>query len=501
MTARGLAVGLCVFSSMAGLAGPSRGGEETPVAGVDSVTFADSLARIDMLADEGPTDDALSEALSQYESPGGRMDAHIVMGFRWEARARLDARRWSAAFRADEVGAVGYARYTGTGLVRGLMVGTMRLRLGEALVLGRSIGSYPPASRPGTGGLISSPSVSKTFGLFGASTHLAVGPLRGGVALVRGPVHDGPGPTSLWLSAAAERGGGSVGVTVGRRVGDPEPVATVERVVSADAAVTGPGYDMSLEATIVGSHAPFMAVRLRTGSRPRCRLVIFRAPKFRSTDQPALTLTAKPEVAIGVDTQASARVGPMWVSLAAHSRVDHIADGDRTSRYLSLDLRRRYRGRWSWEVGVRTRRDGGFSSSREAAVDIVTARRTSTSRVRGVLRFDGDGRSSHIVRSDYYPSLDGRGGILLSAGSDIFWRRWQLSWRVSAYDVPTGYRGFIGRPGIGPFEQVRTVVGRGSDVALRIRFWVTNGLELSGFCGAGSSVPPRAYLSLACKRR
>jgi hypothetical protein len=108
-----------------------------------------------------------------------------------------------------------------------------------------------------------------------------------------------------------------------------------------------------------------------------------------------------------------------------------------------------------------------------------------------------DPRWSHAVVVDYRPgkrwSSDGL-TVIITAKADLW--RLQATGQVAAYSLAAGQGVFISRPGIGSLERLSSVYGAGSEVALRFRLRLAEGLCLLGYYGEPWLRERRMYVGL-----
>ncbi|MCK5406342.1 MAG: hypothetical protein KAJ37_02755, partial [Candidatus Krumholzibacteria bacterium] len=118
-------------------------------------------------------------------------------------------------------------------------------------------------------------------------------------------------------------------------------------------------------------------------------------------------------------------------------------------------------------------------------------------RFRGKVTLAAGPRLSHTVVVDYRPRQRWRADgltIIVTARADL--GRLRASGQVAAYSLAKGQGVFISRPGVGSFEGFSSIYGRGSDVALRFRLRLKEGLSLVGYYGEPWLKEHRTYLGV-----
>jgi hypothetical protein len=493
-----------------------------PAVGVDVQTADDdSLTVLENLAADGETETA-AELLSELHSGPGEPVKPVpqprhsrppdlawkltaVDGYRSDLKAVVDGCGvFSFGIRSCGSATVGYLRLLDLGPVRSVHIGHLNVRMGERLVLGRSLGMYPTTSLSAvTDGLAVSPSLSQWFGRTGIDVEL-----RGGAFMAKAVVIgtsnriDTVEPGALWITVCGHEGHVSGGVTYGEELAVTSESAGVDRphapgVLSLHAVYRGGKTACSGELSRYRGAPPFLAFRLSDRCRPlRWKILCFRAPYFSSTTDPRLDLRAPERTNQGVRLDASvvfAGFEPA-VSLIAGRLA---SPSERKSyRRLLLTVSGRSRRPVSWECSFYHVAETRYQYAADGLTSDVEKWRTRETRGRMVLTLNYDSVISHRLRLDYSTRWDGARGVLVSAGSTLAARKLEARWQVSAYSIPQGSRAYVTRPGISSFEFFSAVYGGGSDVSVRLRWRLSQGLTIIVYHGAAWLKESRFYLGL-----
>jgi hypothetical protein len=101
------------------------------------------------------------------------------------------------------------------------------------------------------------------------------------------------------------------------------------------------------------------------------------------------------------------------------------------------------------------------------------------------------------VRLDYMPRFKGlNGGTLLQLGMTFRSERLDARLQIAAHSMSPGRSAFIARPGAGSFELFSAVYGKGSDIAIRVQWWMTRRLAVFAYHGSAPARADRVYLGL-----
>jgi hypothetical protein len=118
-------------------------------------------------------------------------------------------------------------------------------------------------------------------------------------------------------------------------------------------------------------------------------------------------------------------------------------------------------------------------------------------RLRGKVITELGAHMVHTFVLDYRPGIRwDSAGLGVSVATRATLGRLQARWQVTAYSLRPGQSRFVTRPGIGTFEWFSTVYGRGSDVAMRVRWRLRDDLFVLGYYGEPWLKEPRAYVGM-----
>jgi len=170
-------------------------------------------------------------------------------------------------------------------------------------------------------------------------------------------------------------------------------------------------------------------------------------------------------------------------------------------RRLRIALSGRTRRSASWECSLYRVEDNQHIYPTDVLVREGTERSARETRVRFVLGLNSDRGFSNRLRVDYVTGRRrGSDGVLVSFGSRFDTGRFEAQSQVSASSITPGGRGYVTRPGIGSFEFFSTVYGGGSDVSVRLRWRLLDGLSVLVYHGAAWLKEKRTYIGLDWKR-
>lgn len=486
--------------------GPVSSSLDTPG---DASAQSDSMAAIEDVLSEVSSGElpapVPAEPLRAWKAAAmvRRVDVSVITGARSQTRCLAHAGPIIVGFREDGVSRRWYAGYTRRGFVRQILVGNQKVQVGERIAFGRGFGSFPVSSlRPVSAGFRSTPSLSRWFGGPAVSVVLAAGRLTAYTVMTlvpERPWQDGPN----WAVASLVGTGGrfTIGVTAASDVhrDAPDPFAIRPTLRPALVSLHGDWRDsdarVSFECVRFGNGRLFGAVRAIRRSPARWSLLLFRVPVFSSGALPGWTGRLTMNERIGCLLDARRRVGWFTGSGSFETVMLRRSFSDRLTHRFGAAFILRTRTH-VWEVRARVRRD--YETTWPAGVLPGDARVTNewTARLRSVLRIRS-GPWSHLMLVEYFPGrFHQTDGALLTLASTAVSGRVELSWRMSAYDIPAGRVGFISRPGIGTFEFFSSVYGRGSDVSVRARVAVSKAIRLEVYVGAPWQKHARAYAGL-----
>lgn len=227
---------------------------------------------------------------------------------------------------------------------------------------------------------------------------------------------------------------------------------------------------------------------------------VYRAARFSADTNPATDPVPNGDVLHGAIADTRMRYRDVTFRMTASLGSRDTAAERRKFRRATVSAKRN-RGAVRWEASVAVLGDKRTG----APGDLGETAQTTTDRE---IRFRGKAivspgpYLSHSVVVDYRPR--GRWGadglsIIVTARADL--GRLQASGQVAAYSLGQGQGVFIARPGIGNFEGVSSIYGRGSDVALRLRLQLTRGLSLLGYYGEPWLKDHRTYLGVQFRFR
>jgi hypothetical protein len=398
----------------------------------------------------------------------------------------------------------GYVGIGGRGVLGAFHAGRFTLRAGERLVLGRGIGSYA-ASGSGAvrGGFSVSPSLSSWTGGSGAALglewrgwqcHTAVLSCGGGVW---------SRPQSVWVSAVKQLPRGTAGVTAGEQLAGANEIAAGAarpRVISCHVSFRGEGFGGSCEVAHIARQV-FFAARVSErylANRWRWAILVFRAPYTSPMGVSGLEPVTKADQGVRLDvTSHRGGVSASTVLIAGRtwspSRL-------RTYRRLFVGFeggRRPMR----WETSVQARSDTENAYPTGEIGREITSEMSREVKLRAVVGMGDSPGFDTSVRIEVLPRIDRfASGVLLSMTTGLASDRIEGRIQLSAHSLPAGRRGFASRPGIGPFETLAPLSGKGSDLSMRLRARIWRAARLVVFYGSQGSGAERFYVGAEYRR-
>ncbi len=515
--ARTIAAALAVVASLGCAAGKTARPQATAdVAGgtVDSLLSAkDPVETVetgdrsgDRLQDDGTLDDAgraglIDDAQSVLDtrtreplpSPRGffrPLSEHVscefeaITGTRSEARLCVSENHgFSCGVRRIDHDATGFVRYEGKGFLRRVHAGGLTMRFGDRLILGRGFGRFA-SSDEGTvrGAITISPSFSRWYGGSGAAAEISIGTVRLGTVLIGPPEgFERWRPNTFWGWGVLEARRSSLGVVVGRPASTGAAGADSDSgrhpgAASFHVAFRGDAFAASGELARLDGAGVYYGVRVTDRGRGRrfgYSILLFRAPH----DPPVAPsgIVAAPSTDQGARIDGWTRIGGVKPSV---SLVDAAWESaSRRTSYRRAILRIENGGRCSVAWGLTT----DITAATEARYPSALVDRSLTGsperewRTRATLRTGEGGHLISSMRLDYVPGMDGRGpAILLVLSTELVSTWFESRLQLAVYDLSSGRRMSLWKPGIGSFEQIGSLYANGSDFACRV------GVQLAG---------------------
>jgi hypothetical protein len=443
---------------------------------------------LEVLAESLAEDGADPEGAADLaETSASRMtydaSARFVTGHRNDFSTRARVAGFAAGWRKSGFFRTGFVEYRGPGFVRRLHAGRLRARLADQVVLGRGLGSYPLGySRSAAGRFTWSPSLSRLAGAHALAADLVV---RQVSVQIVAPVAVDHGVTVIWGAAAFQLPAARVGVAAGvRRNGGEGSVVSVHSIHRSG--------DLTWSSEYVTDGRSFGSIRVV--SERGWTVSLFHAPRITTGDGPLTEF---------LERGGSERGGAVeWRGVMAgrllltRKRTVDSRSGepsDQLRRQIWISTRRRGGKRWRWESLIYHSSTVDEAPPRWNALQQTVIDQGYRTRLRLRLTFE-EGAFAHRLRADYFPGAT-RGFLLAIAGN---WRseRFRFDWALAGYGLENR-RGFIARPGPGPFESFSSVYGRGSDVAVRARIRITRRLTCTVYYGEPYEKPSRFYVGLS----
>ncbi|UCH83383.1 MAG: hypothetical protein JSW50_13130 [Candidatus Latescibacterota bacterium] len=517
MTWRGWAVVIVVTFMVTGCRpSPPRDRLQDPAVGVDSLTGLDHLE-----PDGDGNSETVSDQLSDVERRQNDADRPPATSrrqrskrLRWQLTAIAGYRKnlstviaipgvLACGFRSTGDSELGYVRFGGVGPIRSVHIGHLNARVGERLILGRSLGMYPVSSISAVrDGFTVSPSLSRWFGRTGVGVEIGSGPVTVNAVMVgqRNPTGapDTIDHRALWITVRAGFksvwAGAAVGQDMARSVGQRAPGALSLFGGYSSGAVSGSG-----EIGGYPGSPPYVAIRLSDGIRTplRWKMLVFRSPYLSSTTDPMTRFGAPDKTNHGVrlDATVGRPARRLTMSVIA-GRVISPLDRKPYRRFL-LGVSGHLKPTAVWQCSLYRIDERCQVYPGRGVWRTVSGTATSETRCRISLRVTPHRAVSHSLRLEYATGRRrGSDGVLASLGSRITVMGLALAWQVSAYSITPGGRGYVTRPGVGSYESFALVYGKGSDVSVRLRCQLAGGLNLLLYHGAVWTGQKRTYAGL-----
>jgi hypothetical protein len=461
--------------------------EAGEIAGEISAEIADAVPsrrRADQARPAGGRPFVRVEGLTGY-----RMSVRGDGGWRGPERsARIGFRRYSG--RRGE-----FAEIRGVGPLKRLVVGGLRPRLGEGVLLGARYSPFTPTSgAPVREGLSATPTSTVWDPKRGAVAEVALGAFSLSLAGWLEGDADEMGEKVYWASVSRSIDSWLVGLAAGRRAPDGGYTTTTGLDTSIFAGCSLP------DATIAGEVTRFRgrvyaALRAVFHAEATWKVEAYNGPVPSGFSNSAVAPGDVARQRWGGALHRMGRIGNTSVRLSVYANVRRTALSLTRRRRLETTASGRTGSLGRWEASVRLSQDAETAHSREVLDYNSEASRQRRARVRLGWNATGPG----LVRQRYRVSLHLDGNDGFGALTTIGWSfvgRWaDADFSVNNYSISPGQLGYAVRPGIAGYEIVSAVSHTGSDLSARFRIrW--RGLRLCVYWGQPWQRPPRHYASV-----
>lgn len=516
------AAAIAILSNWAVTGCASNGPRHQPATRVDTgdssgVPAADSLEIIeDLLADAGPGAD-VAAAIEAGKTAGEIADAVRNRPRAHQARGRPFVRvegltGYRVSVRADggwrgpkRSARIGFRRYQGRrgefaeirglGPLKRLVVGGLRPRLGEGVLLGARYSPFVPTrGSPVREGLSATPTSTVWDPKRGVVAEVALGAFSLSLAGWREGEADEMGENVYWASVSRPIDSWLVGLAAGRRA----PDGNYTNAAGLDASIFA-GWSIP-DATIAGEVARFRgrvyaALRAVFHAEATWKVEVYNGPVPSGFSNSTVAPGDVARQRWGGALHRTGRIGGTSVRLSAYANVRRTAFGLTRRRRLETTVRGRTGALGRWEATVRLSQDAETAHSREVLDYAPEASRQRRAR----LRLGWDASGPGLVRQRYRVSLHLDGNDGFGAVTTIGWSfvgRWvDADFSANNYSMAPGQLGYVVRPGIAGYEIVSAVSRTGSDLSARFRIrW--RGLRLCFYWGQPWQRPPRHYASV-----
>jgi len=477
---------------------------------------------LDALSDDGTLAAPANEAWVEDETrPSPReedfsCEITAIAGYRSDTRARVDG--WhglSGGVRVGESAPIGYVGVGGHGALAGLQVGRFKVRTGERLILGRGIGSYATS---GSGavreGFAVSPSLSRWFGENGAALGVEWAGWRCHTVVFSRGEGKWSQPRTVWVSVVRRMEWGMAGITAGEPLasasedaggdtsGNESLAVTRPRVVSCHGSFRGDGLGGSCEVAHIAQGEVFFAARMtqqRLRSHCRWTVLLFRAPYSSPNGETGLEPVTKADQGVRLDL--SLRLGGVRALAVLISGRTWSPSRLRSYRRLSVAFEGGARRSIRWEASAQARSDAEDAYPTGAFIREVSPDISRELRLRAAVETGGGKGVNTSARIEYLPRIDDIApGVLLGVATELTTERVEARVQLTAHSLPPGRRGFASRPGVGPFESLAPLYGKGSDLSVRLRARVWGSATLVVFYGSAWSEEERLYIGAEYRR-
>ncbi|MFH1755611.1 MAG: hypothetical protein ABIA59_07885, partial [Candidatus Latescibacterota bacterium] len=171
----------------------------------------------------------------------------------------------------------------------------------------------------------------------------------------------------------------------------------------------------------------------------------------------------------------------------------------RCTIYVSTAGRRAPQHTWGVTASLLHRRSLAFGSQ---MLDSQADNSTWTEERLGLRwEFAGGMNLSHRAHMELRLTGEGRlAGMTASSGGGFSCRWGEIAYRLTNYSLRTPACGYVSRPGIGPFEHMSFVYGKGSDVSLRLKLWFCSWFEILVYYGQPWQKEERLYVGIKYPR-
>jgi hypothetical protein len=430
------------------------------------------------------------------------VDMNAINGSRREIGGSFALRNVLAmGLRSTDASTLGFLKLDRWRFLRSVVVGNMTLRMGERLVLGRGFTSYQMVTtRAVSDGMAASPSLSRWFGRSGVAVDAGGESLRTKAAILSsGQSLLRFDPAILWVSVGSRFGSEQLGLTIGKPlVSDTGGggANTNFTLASLYAWHRGGMFHASGEFVRWLPGRSYFALTVGQRGSLQWSIRYFHAPAFSSSANPAVDPTPTGALIHGALVDVRQRYTAARIRTVMSIGIHRSASGRRRFRRAAILATGKERG-IAWEGSLWLLEDTRVRLPNNVLVEASPVQVEREVRLRGKVITELGAHMVHTFVLDYRPGIRwDSAGLGVSVATRATLGRLQARWQVTAYSLRPGQSRFVTRPGIGTFEWFSTVYGRGSDVAMRVRWRLRDDLFVLGYYGEPWLKEPRAYVGM-----
>jgi hypothetical protein len=472
----------------------------------EDAAASDSLDLLDEVLSQGVAEDAATEIASELtaesasrERDGSRGDrlcfrAEAVTGYRSMFRADGS---WRAGGQSVRFGARrdggrhgGFVEIVGVGPLARVVVGGIRPRFGEGLLVGvRRSPFTSPRLRAATGGGAATPTASIWGRKLGAALSFRAGAREASAVVWRDPDTSEVG----WACVSRRTAGGVLGVALGtyRAPGARRPDGVDASVFASRnfPAVMAAGELVRYRGRV------FAVFRFTVRTNATWSLELYDAPVPQASSGGAVGPGDECRERGGGALHRAGRIRGLDTRLSVYMNERRTSSSRLRCRRLDASARGRTGIDGWWSTSVRLSDERECEYAREP-IDYASRR----SRHRQLyVRAGWTGTAGGWLRQRYRLAArfdgDGSTGVVGTVGLTLSCRCLDAGVQVGNYSIASGQTGYVVRPGVLGPESVSPVTRTGSDASARVRVrW--RGARLTFYCAQPWLKPPRGYLSL-----
>lgn len=450
---------------------------------------------------------------AQHETAGfdhrsPRVTLEAVQGYRCELKCALGlGKNLNAGYRSRDGKEAAYILVDGKGVVRRIVLGSFRIRLGEGLIYG-SGGRFfysTAAAKKHARAIRLRPSLSMWNRQVGGAAVFEVKGFDASIALLGSPPASGllHAPSITLAAVAVDLGKAAVGAGISAQICGNESALPLFRgrlpMLHFFGNCFNDDFRGSAEMDMVGKRF-FTLAELGWNSPLTCSLRLFCAPDLKSMGNWIDVLSDSDASIRGVILKIKQPRLYLRPALSCYSTTRFRGTYSVKERSVAAALSGIERGSMRWELRVVATHERRYQYSSSMLGSDVRALDSKEGRFQSLARIK-TGELVQIVRSDVIFDMSRKSCDGACLGVELSWScdAVAASFRLNSYSLVHGRPYVIFRPGIGSYEFFQMVYGNGADLAARITVHLMKGFRLACFYGIPWQKGKRGYVELKWK--